>query len=284
MRGAFPVSLCCFVLTLSAIAGADTKTVAGGDDLDSWLERLDRTAELYRDRALSFTCVESIRWDQKGKTGRHKFGYVVTFDEEHRFEDYRTRVRRPRRASAPPRVEPADYGVPAYLRSAYLWIFIFREERHRFHRYAILGEGWLNGRPVVVLSFKPLPPFRPQINEWFGTAWVDRETAQLLKVVAHRPEDEETLHELELHKAGEAVSSWVYIVEQVTTEFRAEARGLRFPSRVELRRDRHGFLRGLDQFDHDKKLILSTEQKYSSYQFFTTEAEPQLGHEEQVEP
>jgi hypothetical protein len=53
---------------------------------------------------------------------------------------------------------------------------------------------------------------------------------------------------------------------------------VRFPSRVELRHDRHGFLRGLDQFDYDKKVILLTDQTYSSYRFFGTDAEAASGY------
>jgi len=140
---------CCFLLAATQTVGARARSPVESGDLGLWLKRLDRTAELYRDRALGFSCVEMIRWDQKGKTGRRKFGYVVAFDEENRFEDYRTPVRRRSRASGTKRVEPAEYGVPAYLRSAYLWVFIFKRDRWAHHHYEIVGEEKLFDRTAV---------------------------------------------------------------------------------------------------------------------------------------
>jgi hypothetical protein len=270
MRGAVSIVL---MVVGAGMAVADAPSI---EDLDGWLERLDHTAALYRERALGFTCEETIRWEKRGDSGRQKFGYVVVYDDESGFDDYRTRLKRSKRNAPPRRVEPEDYRVPAYLRSVYLWIFVFREERRPFHRYEIVGEDELYDRPAVLIRFEPLPPFRPRVNGWFGTAWVDRETAQLLKVEAHRSEDHLTLMEIERHRAGEAVSSWVYNVEKVTTEFGIEAKGMRFPSRVELRRDRHDLLRGLDDWRYKTSNVLLVDQTYTAYRFFGAEAESRI--------
>jgi hypothetical protein len=166
--------------------------------------------------------------------------------------------------------------VPAYLRSAYLWVFVFRRERWPHHHYEVLGQEELYGRAATVIRFTPTPPYRTGVNEWFGAAWVDDETAQLLRVEAHRAEDEETLRDVERHAAGEAVSDWVYVVEEITTEFGVERHGLRFPSRVELRHDTYDFLRGLKAWRRATRTLLRVYQTYSDYRFFEVETTSEL--------
>ncbi len=242
---------------------------AASPELDSWLERLDRTAALYAEEARSFTCRETIRWTKKEESGRRRYGYVVSLDDDGRLVDYRTRLKTGKKG--PRRAEPGDDGVPAYLRSAYLWTLIFKRDRHPYHRYEIVGEENVFGREAVAIRFKPIPPFRPAINNWFGTAWVDRETAQLLKVTAHRPEDEEQLEKMKLHESGDAVADWVYVVEEVTTEFTVIERGMRFPGRVELLQLNYDFLRGLEAWKTQARTVLQVFQVYSDYQFFAVD-------------
>jgi hypothetical protein len=245
--------------------------------LEELLIRLDQTARLYAEQARSFTCAETIRWDKKGETDRRKFGYVVTLDEDGNFDDYRTRLQTRTKASNPPRIEPEDHGVPAYLRSAYLWVFLFRRDRWPFHHYEIVEEKKLFDRPAVVLRFEPIPPHRETINNWYGLAWIDRETAQPLKIVAHRPEDHEEMRKIEQHRSGEAVSDWVYLVEEVSTEFKIERRGMRFPSRVELRQVHYDFMRRFDDWNKQERTTLWVYQTYDDYRFYdvksTTEFE-----------
>jgi hypothetical protein len=268
------------ILATSATAARNAPETA---TLESLLERLAGTAGLYRERALSFACEETIRGDKKGETGRQRFGYVVVFDDDKGFDDYRTRLKRNPK-SPPRRVEPEDYRVPAYLRSAYLWIFVFRRERQRFHEYEIVGEEELFGRPALMIRFEPVPPYRERVNDWHGTAWIDPESAQLLKVEAHRPEDHEMIDRIERHEAGEAVSDWVYTVERVTTEFTVEKGCLRFPGRVELRRVSHDFLHGSGGFDQRERVILWVSQKYTNYEFFDVESAAELPGGSEIEP
>ena len=253
---------------LSLAAEASSSTALGG-----LLNRLDRTAQLYGERARSFTCEETIRWDKKGETGRRKFGYVVVLDENENFDDYRTHLRRGKALAAPSRVKPEDFSVPAYLRSAYLWVFIFRRDRWPFHHYEIAGEEKLFGRSAVVIRFEPVPPHKEIINYWYGSAWVDRETAQLLKVVAHRPEDHEEMRRIERHRAGEAVSDWIYFVEEISTEFKIVERGMRFPSRVELRQVNYDFMRGLSDWNSQERTTLWVYQTYDECRFFEVESD-----------
>ena len=257
---------------LSVVVLAFAATAVGAQpgtevDLDALLVRLDGTASAYAERSRSFSCQELIRWEKKDTSGRKKFGYVVVQGEDGVFDDYRTRLKQ-RKATIPSRVRPEKFGVPSYLRSAYLWVFIFKRDRWPLHRYEIVGEEELFGRSAVVLRFEPLPPYREGLNNWFGSAWIDPETAQVLKVDAHRPEDHEELSKIELHRAGEAASSWTYHVELISTEFEIEQREMRFPSRVELRQIGYDFTRGSDAWDVRERTLLSVYQTYSDYRFF----------------
>jgi hypothetical protein len=64
-------------------------------DLSRLLARLDLVAQVYRDRALRFTCDESIAfYPPRGGVRKHKFHYVYTRDEAGRLQDYRFPRRR----------------------------------------------------------------------------------------------------------------------------------------------------------------------------------------------
>ena len=264
------------VFLLVAVSASSAVGSQATGELEEMLTRIDRTATDYSRAALSFSCQESIRWIGKEGSGRRDFNYVVAIDENGVFEDYRTLDRKREANALPARVEPRDHGVPSYLRSAYLWVFIFKRDRWPHHHYEIMGKKKLYGRPATLIRFEPKPPYRVDVNNWFGTAWVDRETAQLLKVVAHRPKDEEELKKIEQHAAGEAVIAWSYVVEITTTEFTAEERGQRLPGRVEQRSDRHDFSRSLDA---SVRSIRRVQQLYTDYRFFEVKATESIGSE-----
>ena len=160
--------------------------------------------------------------------------------------------------------------------SVYLWPFIFKANRQEFHHYEIVGSDVLFDRAAVVIRFEPLAPFRARVNEWFGTAWVDRETAQLLKVEARHVDEEREAARLARHRAGEAASSWTYHIEQITTEFTVEANGMRLPGKVELLRESHDMLRGLKGWNESRRTVLWVGQTYENYRFFGVESNAQL--------
>jgi hypothetical protein len=169
-------------LTAVAIVGT-VSTSADPGSLEEWLTRLDETAQLYATQARSFTCDETIQWDRKGETGRRKFGYVVVLDENGNFDDYRTRLKNRKALASLKRVKPEDYQVPSYLRSAYLWSFIFRRDRWPYHRYEIVGQESLKDRPAVILRFEPIPPYSPSVNNWFGSSGCSNSSFLLLRNV-----------------------------------------------------------------------------------------------------
>ena len=52
------------------------------------------------------------------------------------------------------------------------------------------------------LRFDAIPPYQDDVNGWFGTAWVDRETGQFLRIEAFVPESYRTWSRFQEYLAG----------------------------------------------------------------------------------
>ena len=261
---------------------------AEAPSLEVLLGRLSRTAELFRDTTLQFACTEKIRWRGAGEPGNAAFEYVFVYDDEEGFKDYRTVPFLGKRRKAPPEVLPADHGVPWFLRSAYLWIFTFRESRQSLHHYRILGEEEVLGIKAVMIEFEPIPPMRPKVNDWYGIAWVDPALGQLLKVVAFEPDDYQTKRDFDNTVRGNMVDEVEAEYSSVTTVFTEKRNGLRFPGEVVLEHARHRWrkkpeevktvyqreqgryiLREQPSGIPRRWVLFRVEQIYSNYQFFS---------------
>src|SRR5713101_2542471 len=69
------------------------------------------------------------------------------------------------------------------------WVLIFHKTRQPVHHYQLAGREFVSGREAVKVSFEPLKPYKEGLNDWYGTAWVDTSTFQLLRVEAMKVED-----------------------------------------------------------------------------------------------
>jgi hypothetical protein len=254
-----------------ALTPAPTPAAAPGDRGTDILQRLAMTAARYREFALKFTCREKMRWFPFEKHDAAEFGYVFEFDKGYGFSDYRTIPNRASRGKVPPQDFPERLGVPAYLGSPYLWIFIFREERQPRHRYRILGDEMVDGRPAIMIHFEPRPPVEARVNDWFGTAWVDPDKALLLKVEAYTPADWAELSKLKEHLARDTEQGGFYDVQRVTTIFSVEKNGMRFPGKVELRNERHRLVKQDGRWSTRTSVKLRVDQEYTGYAFFGVE-------------
>jgi hypothetical protein len=251
---------------------------AYSEDLERVLERLGRLAELFEDQALSYACEEKIQWDHYDYgVGRGRFSYVYARNESGEIEDYRTWRKGGRKKGVPREVTPDEYGVPAYLRSASLWVFAFKESRRSRHVYRRVGEDRVLGRRALGIRFEPIPPYVEKVNDWFGTAWIDAETSQLLRVVAHGVEDHDKLATLESHladelprprKIGTTEVRTHYTIQRIITEFGVEKNGLRLPSKVRIEQDRYRVAERGGLYSTKKYKLLRVEQTYTNYQFF----------------
>lgn len=263
---------------LSGIAATGSPASSAGDpampQLEMILARLARVAELYRDRALRFTCDESIYYTGHAEPVVHRFRYIYRH-EEGKLHDYRVpRGRAARRSDAKnEEIALANYGLPTYLLRAYSWIFIFAEENRSRFRFEREGPDRVFGRPAVRVRFEGIPPFDEEINVWFGTAWVDRESSQLLQIEAlHAKDHAESAAMDAALAAGGDDDEWAYrpsyTFATYRTEFDEEKNGLRFPSRVLIRRTEHAIVRrGAGWAPLPAPIYLIT-QTYKKYRFF----------------
>jgi len=277
-----------WILALIVVVLAGANSAGGGPlaaptqaqssrSLDAWLIRLDEVAALYRDRALSFSCRETIVWNQNpGKDGRTSFDYIYVFnDRSGRLEDHRTFPGDAGKEGAPQDVSPAQAGVPRYLRSGMLWPFVFQRSRWPLHHYFLLGEAEALGRPAVRIGFDALPPYQPDVNGWFGTAWVDRETGQILRVEAFVPAAYETWSRFQEYLAG-GLPRGPYILERIETEFGVERNGMRFPSRVWIEEARYRAVGERPTKRHKATPLMTVEQRFDQYRFFGVRTEAEI--------
>lgn len=268
IRIAVPTLAAILILMLSTAAA-----YAGEDDaLNQLLSRLAGVADEYRDRATHFACEETINWTEKKEgSGHKKFGYVFVRDDATGFRDYRTFLRGKNRRE----VTPEEFGVPAYLQSAYIWVFVFKTTRQERHRYEIVEEGMVLDRPAVKIRFDPIPPHLFGVNEWFGWAWVDKETSQLLKVVAYEHADWESKSALEADLNGGPRRKG-YQVREITTTFDVVENGMRFPGSVEtVRTDYDVYVNSAKRAARARE-IFRVEQSYRDYQFYGVETDALL--------
>ena len=270
-----PTRLSILLLVLAVGAGGFP---ASSEDLETVLERLGRLAELFEDQALSYACDEKIKWNHyEFGAGVKKFSYVYARSESGEIEDYRTWFKGGRKKGVPREVWPSEFKIPTYLRNANLWVFAFKESRRSHHTYRLLGEDTVLGRRALGIRFEPISPYVVKINDWFGTAWIDAETSQLLRVVAHGVEDHARLETLESQLAGElphAVKSRTvevtmhHTIQQIITDFGVEKNGLRLPSKVRIELDRYRVVERRESLTTKKYKLSRVEQTYTNYQFF----------------
>jgi len=239
------------------------------DELSLLLDRLAANAALYRTRALRFTSSETIRWSGDGQAGRARFGYVYVFDEAEGFEEYRTRDRKTARKRVPKRVRPEAHGVQVYLNNAYLWCFTFRAERQERHSYSILGTETVAGIEAIKIRFIPIPPLIKQVNDWYGTAWVDPKTAQPLKVEVFSAPD--WVKRKMLQNGRPLLDN--FELRRITSYFGERLDGLAMPSRVELRDEKYV----LANSGYRKTVSYEVDQVYSNYRSFGVSAKEKMG-------
>lgn len=256
------LGLCAFLSTATPVEKAAPAEIAAG--LDALLDRLRRVAGLYHDTALQFASDEEI--SATGLREPCRFEYIYVYSASQGLRDFRTLPG----ARHPREVDPGGYPIPQFLRRAYSWVFVFAASARKHHRYAIAGEDEALGRPAIKVTFEPIPPFRRDVNEWFGTAWVDRETFQILKVEALQREEHGKQVELEKDLASPAGSGRVRprhrSIERVTTEFSVEKNGMRFPGKASIVRTE--FTVPGAAAPVDESLVYRVEQSYSNYRFF----------------
>ena len=253
------------------------------------LERLDRVAGLYRSGALDFTCVESVRVNRRRK-GTYDYIYKVT---DGKLEDHHIS----RELGKGSELLAAPRGVPDGIARPSLWTGLFYKVRQPHIRYAISGREVVLGRPTLRVTFEPAPgkPIIKDVNDWIGTAWIDAETYQVIKVVArdaaryadyrellerHERELQRYEEAMELREKGEprpeAPRPLTFEIATYSSWFGYVKNGMRFPTQVRTERRRY-LLPGEDVDDpQDGYRVFLVVQSFDKYRFFGVRSEEQV--------
>jgi len=268
------ICLLAILLAMAAATQPSTEVVMEDAALSELLARLDGLADLYRDNALRFSCDERIVYESATGTGRevYELEYIYVYDKDKGLSDYRTRRGvHLKKGETPQPVDMVTYGLPTFVQRAYSWVFIFERAKRAMYRYRILGVENLKGRDAVIMAFEPVPPFQTDLNDWFGSAWVDRETYQLLKVDAVKADQHlERMRFAEDLEAGSEIDdpARARIITRISTGFSMQRSGMTFPEKVVIQRSRY-------KAREEKKKMALTEwpvaritQSYWNYRFF----------------
>jgi hypothetical protein len=129
----------------------------------------------------------------------------------------------------------------------------------------------------VKIAFEPVQPLADREIYWYGTAWVDVDSHQVLRFEGVKAEDhlakqrfEAVLEEDVQGGRSLPLSIWI---ERVTTEFDVEARGLRFPSEVIIEGWRLVSRTATGATGYRESLFYTVRQRYSGYRFYDVSAE-----------
>ena len=276
--------ICLLAMLLAISAGsqppAQEETENAG--LSQLLARLEVLADRYRDNALRFSCSETITYVPVGGRGRkvYELEYIYAYEKDRGLSDYRTRRgERLKKGDEPRPVDLVTYGIPIFVQRAYSWVFIFERGKRGMYTYRILGEEKIMGRSATIVSFEAVPPFQTDLNDWFGTAWVDRETYQLLKVEAVKADQhvERERFEAEIH-AGLPIEEpeKERAMTRIATEFARQKNGMTFPERIVIHRSRYNAREEKKKFYLAEWPVARITQSYGDYRFFGVQAHDEM--------
>ena len=239
----------------------------------SLLGRLAGIDRLYSDTALRFACSETIT---AKPGGTHRFEYIYVYGTDGKFRDYRTRAG----SRSGREISLAAARLPRWLTQAYCWAFIFGPKRWSQFRYELQGETEKLGRPAFLVRFEPFGPMEKDVNDWFGTAWIDRKTLQLLRVEAQTPEDYYHRKAFESRLAAASATPLEsarahFEIESVATDFAIEKNGMRFPSEVLIEKSRFT-VPGRRGKPFETALVYRVRQSYSDYRFFSVRSAEEI--------
>lgn len=244
-----------------------------GPETGRLLARLAGISWLYSDTALRFTCRETIAAEPGGT---YHYEYVYVRGPDGRLQDYRTRAG----SRSGKAIDIAAARLPRWLAQAYCWAFIFGPRRWSQFRYQLQGETEMLGRPAFLVRFEPSGLPVKDVNDWYGTAWIDQQTLQLLRVEAQTPDsfDQRQAFEKELTVSApmraESAAAYFYI-ESVATDFAIEKNGMRFPSEVLIEKSRFR-VPGRGGKPFDTTLVYRVRQSYSDYRFFSVRSSEEI--------
>ena len=256
------------------------------------LERLTRVAWLYMDQALGFVAdetIESLTYDLRRspprRTRDYQFEYVYGLIDEDaagrfsgalpgKYTDYRRR-KGARGGDRLPEEVVSSLRLPMLISKAYSFPLIFREVLWPMHDFEIRGEEMILDRPAVGVRIIPKPPIQEHMNDWFGTAWFDRESLQPLKFEVFKEDEFIEFSAFEAAMRGE-IPADDFTFTRVTALFDTEKNGMRFPSRIVIDRSHHQVKGPPDDREASDQTEFRVTQRYSNYRFFNVRTEQEV--------
>jgi len=258
--------LCAVSFTPDAPAQERSSASSNEDstDVEALLRLLGEKARVYREVALQFVCIESIRDSDRPREWR-RFDYMYVEAQEQRYKPYRQKhTGRPGRR---PQEATIDFDFP----DSYSWTLMFDPDRQHLFKFGDAGEEWFSLRLAHILEFTAPLPFTTgkTIYEWSGRIWIDVENFNILKVEA-LPGNQEQRLKVELRAYRQAPRFLIYPLARRPTgslysiTFLNEFQKLSLPDLAEVRQ----FTLTLDgREEWGSTLYL----RYSGYQFFGVE-------------
>jgi len=137
------------------------------------------------------------------------------------------------------------------------------------------GEEMILDRPAVGVRIIPKPPIQEHINDWFGTAWFDRESLQPLKFEVFKEDEFIEFSAFEAAMRGE-IPADDFTFTRVTALFDTEKNGMRFPSRIVIDRSRHQVKGPPDEREASDRTEFRVTQRYSNYRFFNVRTQQEV--------
>lgn len=269
------------VLAAPTAVGSDDERTAlrpSNVALDALLEALAAQAAVYRDSALRFTCDETVVEHDRRKSRMLEFEYTYAYDDKGVLRDQRMTHRAAERVrqgkGLPEPVDPASTGLRAFVLRAYSAIFIFAREHRHLYEFEVLGEEQTLGRSAVKVGIRAVPPYIDGLNDWFGAAWVDLESGQLLRFRGFEAEDRaaKELFDKSIVQQGTPVRQRSRSFDEIDVEFGVESGPIRFPSRVVLERTEFEVSRKAGYLRTPAVKDLRVVQSYDNYRIFGVHA------------
>lgn len=262
------VTLTLIAVSSAPAAPAQASTSSNADqesvNLEALLRFLGEKALVYRDVALQFICIESIRNSDKPRD-RQRFDYMYVEAQEQRYKPYRQK--HTGRLGRRPQEAMIDFNFP----DSYSWTLMFDPDRQRLFKFRYAGQEWFSLRLAHILEFTAPLPFitGKTIYEWSGRVWIDAENFNFLKVEALPGNQEERLKG-ELRAYRQAPRFLIYPLARRPTgssysiTFLNEFQKLSLPDLAEVRQFTIN-LEGREEWGSTLSL------RYSGYQFFGVE-------------
>ncbi|NIM02164.1 MAG: hypothetical protein GTO30_11890 [Acidobacteria bacterium] len=253
----------CFLTLILSTPAADLPP------LRETLAEIDKIAQLYGSEALSFTSDETVVLKSGGRTQTHRFRHIYTIDPFGKHTELREPLKRRHDPAAPANTNP------------YLWIFLFESGRRAYMHFEWVGIETRLEREALGIAFRPRGEIFPQVNDWYGVAWFDRETFRPLVFEAWVPREYERKLELDRRLAEAAAaaepSRSEHVITSFRTEFGEERNGLRLPTRVTMREQRFTVWGKDGSSGYRERTLSSVKQLYTNYRFYSVDTDQTIG-------